>query len=502
MNNGAGIFKSDICNDYNELISVVAYDVRNHFGALASPTLSKQETVTGLFKRLSNQDNASSPPTPWIRLIKFIPRILLKFLVVMYASVRFRIRSLPGDAIVFKTWLVPRSFLGYELRDDYFQDLPRDLADYENVITCFTTSNLKMLNNFAKARHDDCEIISYGLLDFKDIFKLFLNYIFTALIRPSKKYFLRGRNITKYIRHSLLLDYVDLRSFDAYAEKYVCQKLAQYKIKAFVYVYENQSWEKACCKVLGSYGVKLIAYQSSGFSSVFLNFFPTKSDAKHNPGPDIILTPGLNFSKYLSDNGSYATPIEPFAALRFSYPNENGKYKVSLPNGVILGRILYAFPVHVEQYDEIISDLVKVFSGSGILVDLKFHPLYKLNEIKGANNLPKGFELVRGGAVSDLRDLYDCVLFNDNSFGIESLLGGVKSFQYNRNGIFDDDRFIYFNLWNVKFNIGDLYLLKESLLNKTFDKTFSITEVSHYINNMYIPYCNQALLHFRDMLKN
>jgi hypothetical protein len=502
MKNKTGIFNSDICNDYNELITSVTSDLLENFGALASPTLSKQETVTGLFKRVNEgfQENVISPPIPWTRLFKFIPRILLKFFLVIYASSRFKVRSLPSNAVVIKTWLVPRSFSGYGVRDDYFQDLPNDLAAYENVISCFTSSNLKMLNSFANANHRRNQIISYGLLDLKDVLRLFLSYIFTAWVRLPKNYFLGDKNITSYIRNSLLLDYVDLRSFDAYAEKYICQKFAQHKISAFVYVYENQAWEKVCCMVLRAYGIKLIAYQSSGFSSVFLNFFPTEGDAKQNPNPDIILTPGLNFSEYLSNNGSYAVPLEPFAALRFPYPNDGGRYIVTPPNRDIIGRVLYAFSVHIEQYSDIIFDLVEVFSGSGITVDLKFHPLYKFNQIKGINKLPRGFELASGGAADNLHERYDCVIFNDNSFGIESLLQGVKSFQYSRDGIFDDDRFINFDLWNVKLNIADLHLLKVSLKNNTYDKNFNISEVSDYINNMYIPYSYRSLVRFRSIL--
>ena len=57
--------------------------------------------------------------------------------------------------------------------------------------------------------------------------------------------------------------------------------------------------------------------------------------------------------------------------------------------------------------------------------------------------LPENFNIVSDVDMDILRDTYDCILFNDNSFGIESLLKGVKSYQYSRDGSFSDDRFMY-----------------------------------------------------------
>ena len=63
-------------------------------------------------------------------------------------------------------------------------------------------------------------------------------------------------------------------------------------------------------------GIRLIGYQSSGFSPVFLNFFPTEKDEKQHPAPVIVLTVGYYFQRYLLEHGHYLVPVEPFAALR------------------------------------------------------------------------------------------------------------------------------------------------------------------------------------------
>ena len=117
-------------------------------------------------------------------------------------------------------------------------------------------------------------------------------------------------------------------------------------------------------------------------------------DSKQHPMPDILLTVGESFKRYLMKNGKYSIPLETFAALRFSYPTNDGRYIVQPPNLKIIRKVLYAFPVHIDQYYQTIKDLIVVFGGSDILVDLKFHPLYCSSDIEDEFILPKNFNIV------------------------------------------------------------------------------------------------------------
>lgn len=489
---------------HNDLISRVAEEFGDSFAAIASPTLSKQETVTSLY--LSIKEGLARghrrPPFPRRLLVEFLPRLTWMLVRIVYASLRFRVRRISEGAVIFRTWLVPRSLEGPALFDDYFRQLPEDLAAHENVVVSFTSTDFGLLNQFGRARKSENQIISYGLLGLSDVAKLFWDYTFTALIQAKKKYYLDNVDITAYINRSLLLDYVTLQSFEAYAEKFKCQKLIEHKIKSFVYVFENQSWEKACCATLRGHDIRLIGYQSSGFSSIFLNFFPTEEDARRQPMPDIILTVGNYFCRYLTEHGHYQTPVEPFAALRFSYQNTGGRYLVLLPNPDIIGRVLYAFPVHIEQYIDTINDLIGVFQGSGVDIDLKLHPLYRLNEIKEFPTLPENFRVVTTVDMDCLRDTYDCVLFNDNSFGIEAMLKGVRSYQYSRNGSFADDRFMYFDLWQVNYVLSDIKTLLHKIQSRSYEKVFDVDAVSEYINALYCPYTPSSLKRFRELVNS
>lgn len=487
--------------EYNELLSKIADDLCESFAALASPTLSKQETVTFLYEMIKHNSKYKLQLDILISLITFLPRVIGTFIVMLYASLRQPKIPVPKGAIYFRTWLVPKSFSKTtELRDDYFRILPVDLSERVPTILGYQSKNLTLINKFFKSGKQKWEVLNTGILSAKDILKLFYEYLFTGYVRSAHSYCLNGQNVSQFINGSLLLDYLKFRSFQAFVDRRVCLRLRTLNISTYVYVYENQSWEKAVCGAFQESDVKVIAYQSSGFSPLFLNFFPTKSDALRNPHPDVILTVGDAFSDHMCSQGEYSVPVKTFAALRFSYPTHNSRYIVREPSDKIYRRVLYAFPVHKKQYASIIADLVSVFSGYPIEIDLKFHPLFMQDQQDYTAELPANFRVIIDLDNIEINTTYDCVLFNDNSFGLESLLFGVKSYQYNREGVFIDDRFIRFELWNPNLCFKDLFDLRDSILDGTFDKGLSITNISDYMNYLYKPYNNNALSFFKDKL--
>lgn len=487
--------------EYSNIISDAFDEFNNSFPAIASPTLSKQETVTFLYSSIrENEKGNKKIQFPWKSLFLFIPRIVIIFFKLCLFSIFLRVKSIPKNSVYFRTYLVPRSFKSSGLFDDYFRELPYDISKHKSVVVSFTSHNLSMLNRFRVIKKPDNFIASDGLLSLLDIFQLLCDYLSSALIRVKKDYYLNGSNIKDAINNSLLLDYLEIRSLEAYIEKYNCKKLTSFKINTFVYVYENQSWEKVCCSILKKNNIRLIGYQSSGWSPVFLNFFPTKKDSYQNTFPDLLLTVGDNFKKYLFEYGNYKVPIETFCALRFAYDNDGKKYIVSKPNIKINNRILYAFPVQVAKSNSVIHDLINAFGESEIEIDLKFHPLYQLDEIKGLSKLPKNFKIVGDLDMNFLKDNYDLVLFNDNSFGIEALLKGVKSYQYSYDGNIIDDRFHYFSLWNVNISYDDLFEISNQIQSGVLDKSFDHLSVSEYLNSMYVPYSKSSVDKFLKIL--
>ena len=481
----------DFLVEYNEVLSKAVLEHKGKFAALASPTLNKQEVVTFLYEDVIKYINAPSDTVKkekvFILYLKFIARLIFLLLHLLRDSRRFRIHSLPKGCLYIRTWLVPRSIKNGIVKDDYFRQLIGDLHKSHNIVVGFQSLGYgRLLNEFLKAKKPPNYIIPIGLLSSVDILCIFFEYITTAKIQLKNDYLFKGKNINEIINNSLNSDYYNLHSFQAYLELYIAKKIKKYKPEIFLYMFENQAWENAYLSVFKNVAIKTIGYQSSGFSFRFLNFFPTKLDSQISLFPDKLLTVGDLYTKILKDYAHYPIPIQTFAALRFDYPSSNSKYLIEEPIKKIHNRILYAFAVHRYQYEKIINDLVDVFGNTDIEVYLKFHPLY--NEKTINVKLPNNFKIIKLIQMNLLRDTYDIVLFNDSSFGVEALMAGVKSFEYEIESVYDETRMFQFNLYINKLKKDDLNAIKESISNGTIKKKFSVKNAKEYVNNFYKVY--------------
>jgi hypothetical protein len=478
----------DYLIEYNELLSRVALEHKGKFAALASPTLNKQETITFLYRDVVNHINGKPQKVKRLNPIKlrlgFIASLGLRFIYLLKTSLQFRIKSLPENCIYIRTWLVPRSIQNGIVRDDYFRQLIDDMSVDNNVMVGFQPlgygATLKQFKNTNKPANF---IIPVGLLSVFDIIKIFWKYVYFAKINLKNEYSFKESDISKLICISLEKDYFKLRSFQAYLELEIAKKIKKFSPKTFLYIFENQAWENAYLSIFKDTETKTIGYQSSGFSFRFLNFFPSKIDCENALYPDKILTVGDNFTKALIEFGKYPIPVETFGALRFNFPAINGNYIIERPTSKIFKRVLYAFPVHFYQYRQIIQDLIDVFGNTEIEVHLKYHPLFQssVNNIQ----LPSNFKVWSQDNNNKFNATYDVVLFNDNSFGIESLLMGVKSYEYEFDEYYDETRLIGFGIYNAKIDKDKLFKLKDQILLDDFDKTYSKEAVVSYISNMY-----------------
>ena len=477
--------------EYNELLSKAALEHKGKFAALASPTLNKQETITFLYRNVNylidNKKKKINKENPVLLRIKFFIMLGYNFFYLLKSSIRFRKKFIPEKCIYIRTWLVPRSIKDGKLKDDYFRELIDDLSDKHNVVVGVQPLTYgKLLKQYSNAWKPDNYIIPIGLMSILDIIKVFLNYIISGKIMLEKGYFFKGVNICELINNSLSLDYYKLRSFQAYLELSIAKKIKTYNPKIFLYMFENQAWENAYLSVFNNTTIKTIGWQSSGFSFRFLNFFPTKLDSQNSFFPDKLLTVGDLFTKLLKDYSHFPIPIQTLAAFRFSYPTENGKYIVQESVSEIHNSILYAFAVHKYQYEDIIKDLIDVFKGTNISVHLKFHPIFDLEKIK--IKLPKNFIRINSVLLKSLKYDYDLVLFNDNSLGIESLLMGVRSYEYNFHESYIENRLNDFDMYSHKVNKNDLIIIRDKIKNKILDKSLNTYTVSKYINYNYCPY--------------
>jgi len=486
--------------EYNEMLSKAALEHNGSFAALASPTLNKQETISFLYKNILSYVNAKHKKAINYNLplmyIEFIPRLVLIFTNLLVTMLLFRVKSIPTNCIYFRTWLVPKSISNGAVRDEYFNNLIKDISIDNDVVVAYQPLSYgKLLRQFKRSDQQNNYIVPIGLLNIMTLVKLFYNYIINAKVTLKKRYQFKGVDITKLINNSLKKDFFKLRSFQAYLELSIAKRVVRFKPKLLFYVFENQAWENAYLKELKNSNTKIIGYQSSGFSYRFLNFFPTKIDKEHSLFPDRIITVGKTFTNLLKDLGHYPIPIDTFAALRFNYPTHKGDYIIENANQKLHGRILYAFSVHWYQYEAIIKDLINIFKESEIEISLQFHPLYNNKNYKFV--LPGNFTRVFSTKVGHLKNKYDLVLFNDNSFGIESLMMGVKSYEYNFGEIYPENRLPGFTLYDYRLDFNGLTAIRDSILNRTYSKDLERNYINKYIRKMYEVYDSELINVFK-----
>jgi hypothetical protein len=480
-------FNTDIfLGDYNLLLSKALIELNYSHSALASPTLNKQETITFLYKNICDKKKTGFIHKIKIRIL-FVVQIFYYFIFLNFISIFFRTKLRNNIKYYFRTWLVPNSFNTTGVVDDYFRDLINDLSKKEDVVVGFQPQNLSsLLLKFKKCNINNNYIIPTGLLSFKDIMYLLKNYVFYGRVKLHNEYFFDGINVVKYINQSLEDDFFKFRSFFAYLEACITKKIIVKNPLNYIYIFENQAWEKSNLLLLSKTKIRTIGYQSSGFSFRFLNFFPTLLDNKTQLYPNKLYTVGDHYSDLLKKIGVYPDIIESFGALRFNYLFKNNILDIKNNNPIIYKRILYAFPVHKYQYDIIIENLILAFGNCDIEIVLKFHPLYSNHQF--SKKLPLNFRIFDSKIKIDLNQFYDLVLFNDNSYGIEALIQGVRSYQFDFSEVYPEDRLINFNLYDTKLNVSGCMILKEQILNKTIDKSINREILIFYISNHYKKY--------------
>ena len=480
---------------YNELLSKAALEHKDKFAVLASPTLNKQETVTFLYRDVVNCVNGRKTKIlkpNWVKLrFKFLAKLGIIFLNLVKTSIRFRIKTLPDNCIYVNTWLEPRCVSGEVLRDDFFRELIDDLNKLGTTVVSFNVTDYHILKRINKIIVPENYIVSIGLLSVWDILKVIAKYIAMAKIKLNNQYVYKNVDVSKIINLSLSKDYYKLRPFHAFLYLCIAKKIKKFRPSTFFYVFENQSWENSYLSVFNNTPTKTIGYQSSGFSLRYLNFFPTKIDAKNSLFPNLILTVGEHFTNILKKYGNYPIQVKTFGALRFEYQIYNGKLKINNSSKHFHNRLLYAFSVSMYQYKTIIDELIEVFKDSPIEVHLKFHPQHNINKLnKMFPDLPENFFIIHDIKAENLSKTYDCVIFNDNSFGIEALLNSVKVYEYNTNEIWDESRLFYFDGYDYKTNKIKLSEIKNTMCNGNF-RPFDIKELAnneYYINKLYTPY--------------
>lgn len=400
--------------------------------------------------------------------------------------------------IVVRTWFDKRCILKEGgIRDEYFGPLSEDLKSEFPTLFIFKLihSSFSELHDFLNARRDpvlhSCLVESF--LSPADVLKVFVSYMFSK-IRIKGKILYKGIDICPILNSSLEEDYLMLRGLVFYIELAAAKKILKLDPVVILIPHENQAWEKAYPYArykAGQCAVRITGFQHTGFSLKILNYFPSIIDAKMPIFPDKVVTVGGLTKRILDEKAHYPCPIIEGASLRFDRHSKSGAFEIKSINTNILCCVVYAFSYDIPKYQKILEALIDAFQNSKVKVFLKVHPLYDEEKVIGdlGIKLPDNFILAQKYPWDDIYETVDCILYDDNSIGLEGVIHGLKTYMLDVGDlVYDCNRMYYFNLWEARLDIPGLKKLRDEIESGSFNKQFDNGRALEYINLNYNVY--------------
>jgi len=156
--------------------------------------------------------------------------------------------------------------------------------------------------------------------------------------------------------------------FATYQLSYLAfRRMARYcrgHVKALIYPFENQPWEKMLCLAFRDEApaVRLIGYQHAAVPSLLLGYFLGKQESRYVPLPDVIVTNGRGTFDRLKAGGFPSEMLVDGGAFRFEYLFD-GKESRQLRSRTSKEeyRILVAFPTSRLSATCLLQDLLELF---------------------------------------------------------------------------------------------------------------------------------------------
>ena len=372
------------------------------------------------------------------------------------------------------------------MREEYFGPFSADLALHENLLVVLRMIHLKDIRAFIKLsgagnNFDSClrEFFLTPLGAIKSLAK------FSAgKIKLKKKCMYKNTDITALLQKMIDINFYTLHGIDVFTEYEIAKKIFMLKPDEFYMPYENQTWEKTyqlARKENAGAGTRITGFQHTGLSYKLLQHFPAQVESALPFYPDRILTVGKIYQRLLKEKAHFPCEIVEGAALRHSKYMAGGAINVKMPHKSLQGRIAYAFSYDTSKYAKIINLLINVFGDGKLTLYLKMHPDYNENEVLRSLSiqLPRNFVLAQKMPWNTVFDSVDCVLYDDNSIGMEGMING------------DCGRMFYFSGGNTSVSAEDLKKLKNDLENATFDPSYDVNRIREYIDLYYTPYSKE-----------
>lgn len=385
------------------------------------------------------------------------------------------------------------------LREEYFGQFAADLSRREKLLVVYKLLHPRELSLFKRLRRQQHEFDSCLLESFLSL-PLLLRAIYgfcSSRIILKEKCIYRGNDITSLIQEMIDREFHSLGGLDVFVEYEAAREILKLRPQRIYFPYENQSWEKVyplARKVSGIQNIRIIGFQHSSISYKYIMHFPAEEERGLAMFPDKILTVGRIYCRLLKEKAFYPCEITEGAALRTSKYVANGRFNIKPPHKELKKKLAFAFSYDLSKYRDIIRVLAEVFGGSSIIMYLKIHPDHSEAEVVRSlgMELPGNFVLAGNIGWEKIYDDVDCVIYDDNSIGVEAMINGVKTFMLDvSEPIYECGRMFYFTEWETAIGIEGLRKLRDEIESGRFSPWYDAARIKTYLDDYYNAYTSE-----------
>jgi hypothetical protein len=344
-----------------------------------------------------------------------------------------------NDFILIHTWVDQRCFTeGDYFQDSYFGTLARYITKKgENVVIVpsiyYTAPYMETVKKLMNCKENF--LISSAHLKIADI----LAVSKSTLKKPVKKNcpLFEKMNISDLIFSNRINDWKNTRLDSSLLLYYLVKnwKNQVLPIERFIYTHENHTWEKMYCMAFREFfpEVNLVGYQHSTICKMDLCHSVSKYDREVVPFPDVVITNGKYFKRFLLNSGYDSQKLISGGALRYEYVIDLiMQPTLPIKNDEITGKkfkILVATSAYKNESIELLQYVLDIFGSFDLYeIILKFHPVMPYKEIADAMGiktpLPKHF-FIASQPVNVLLKECDVLLYKTTTICVEALATGV-----------------------------------------------------------------------------
>ncbi len=279
---------------------------------------------------------------------------------------------------------------------------------------------------------------------------------------------LAGFDVSDILTETERFDWITTRAADVrLIANVVRQWSRRLAVRSFIYTYDGRSWERGYCLALRERypQARLIGYQHSTISSMWLDYFISPKEWGRVPFPDRVVTNGAYHYDLLRKNGIPEQALACGGAIRYgALGGEAAGARCERSDRSVV-RVLVTTSIVMTQAAELLRAAIEAFADPrAFRVTVKFHPCFPAGRVlaeAGAGTLPAHVAVVDAPVSELLRDA-DVLAYTDSTTAVEALAHGVPIVHFVSSHEIDTDVLADFD--DVKVPVGTPEELRKAVL--------------------------------------